>query len=154
MNIKLQVIRKKDGKRDDDSPLSLQLGPKRGKERGQTPPHLCEQIKSGVIDDPARGGGVNPCIICLDELDTFVKNRSDSNFNTDINNQIIGQLLSLLDGIESLNDVILIGGGVWGETDKNLSRGSALRVHLTTVNPKPGGGNEGSESRYPPPKPC
>jgi transitional endoplasmic reticulum ATPase len=48
-----------------------------------------------------------PCIIFFDEIDAIAAKRSDST-NSRVNEQVVAQLLTEMDGLEELNDVVLL----------------------------------------------
>jgi len=49
-----------------------------------------------------------PCIIFLDEIDAIAPNRSGSDTDSHVTERMVSQLLTEIDGIESLNNVVMI----------------------------------------------
>ena len=48
-------------------------------------------------------------IIILDEMDAICKTRGSSSSNTGVSDSVVNQLLSKIDGVDSLNNILLIG---------------------------------------------
>jgi vesicle-fusing ATPase len=48
-------------------------------------------------------------IIIFDEIDAICKSRGSSRDSTGVSDSIVNQLLSKIDGVDSLNNVLIIG---------------------------------------------
>ena len=48
-------------------------------------------------------------IIIFDEMDAVMKSRGSSRDNTGVGDSIVNQLLSKIDGVDSLNNILIIG---------------------------------------------
>ena len=48
-------------------------------------------------------------IIILDEMDAICKQRGSTNSGTGVSDSVVNQLLSKIDGVDSLNNILLIG---------------------------------------------
>ena len=48
-------------------------------------------------------------IIVFDEIDAICKQRGVYSGGTQVNDQVVNQLLSNIDGVEALNNIIVIG---------------------------------------------
>ena len=51
---------------------------------------------------------MSPCIVFIDEIDSIAHNRNSGSGGANVNSEIVNQLLTELDGMESLNNVIFI----------------------------------------------
>lgn len=67
---------------------------------GESEKHIREIFK--------KAKQASPCIIFFDEIDTLLPVRGSDNYS-DVSEKIIGQMLTEIDGIEELHDVVLIG---------------------------------------------
>jgi len=50
-----------------------------------------------------------PCIIFLDEVDAIAPSRDSGSSDSHVTERIVSQLLTEIDGLEELNDVLVIG---------------------------------------------
>jgi vesicle-fusing ATPase len=48
-------------------------------------------------------------IIIFDEMDAIMRTRGSVNDNTGVGDSIVNQLLSKIDGVDSLNNILIIG---------------------------------------------
>lgn len=48
-------------------------------------------------------------VIILDEIDAICKQRGSSSGSTGVNDSVVNQLLSKIDGVDALNNILLIG---------------------------------------------
>ncbi|KRH93208.1 AAA+-type ATPase [Pseudoloma neurophilia] len=72
---------------------------------GQSEENIRELFKDAELDQK-KGNLSNLHIIIFDEIDAICKKRNSSNNFTD---QIVNQLLSKIDGVNSLNNILIIG---------------------------------------------
>eukprot|EP01071_Lankesteria_metandrocarpae_P002531 Lankesteria_metandrocarpae@DN2392_c0_g1_i1.p1 len=70
-------------------------------------------------------------IIIFDEIDAICKSRGKSNTGSGVNDSVVNQLLSKIDGVEALNNILLIGmTNRMDMIDDALLRPGRLEVHL------------------------
>ena len=70
-------------------------------------------------------------IIIFDEIDAICKQRGSKNDGTGVGDSIVNQLLSKLDGVEQLNNILLIGmTNRLDMIDEALLRPGRLEVHM------------------------
>ena len=70
-------------------------------------------------------------IIILDELDAICKQRGSSRDGTGVHDSIVNQLLSKIDGVDSLNNILLIGmTNRLDMIDEALLRPGRMEVHI------------------------
>jgi vesicle-fusing ATPase len=70
-------------------------------------------------------------IIILDELDAICKQRGSSRDGTGVHDSIVNQLLSKIDGVDSLNNILLIGmTNRLDMIDEALLRPGRMEVHV------------------------
>jgi len=50
----------------------------------------------------------SPCVIFFDEIDAIASRRSSSSQDSKVNERVVNQLLTEMDGVEELNDVVII----------------------------------------------
>ena len=48
-------------------------------------------------------------IIIFDEMDAIMKKRGSTSDNTGVNDSVVNQLLSKIDGVDALNNILIIG---------------------------------------------
>ncbi|CAE7450018.1 Nsf, partial [Symbiodinium microadriaticum] len=70
-------------------------------------------------------------IIIFDELDAIMKTRGSTRDNTGVNDSIVNQLLSKMDGVESLNNILIIGmTNRLDMIDEAILRPGRMEVHV------------------------
>eukprot|EP00604_Paraphysomonas_vestita_P003164 CAMPEP_0174821090 /NCGR_PEP_ID=MMETSP1107-20130205/5376_1 /TAXON_ID=36770 /ORGANISM="Paraphysomonas vestita, Strain GFlagA" /LENGTH=659 /DNA_ID=CAMNT_0016037761 /DNA_START=370 /DNA_END=2349 /DNA_ORIENTATION=- len=70
-------------------------------------------------------------IIIFDELDAIMKQRGSTRDNTGVNDSIVNQLLSKIDGVDSLNNILIIGmTNRIDMIDEAILRPGRLEVHV------------------------
>jgi vesicle-fusing ATPase len=67
-------------------------------------------------------------IIIFDEIDAICKSRGSSRDSTGVSDSIVNQLLSKIDGVDSLNNVLIIG-----MTNRKVSRMCVLYSTTFTI---------------------
>lgn len=79
-----------------------------------------------------------PCIIFIDEIDSFTPKR-EGNINN-VDHKVVGQLLALMDGLESRGDVIVIGAtNRIDDIDPALRRGGRFDLEIEVGAPDKNG---------------
>ena len=72
-----------------------------------------EKIRELFVDaekEQAEAGDASMLhIIIFDEMDAVMKSRGSSRDNTGVGDSIVNQLLSKIDGVDSLNNILIIG---------------------------------------------
>src|SRR3982751_4750647 len=79
----------------------------------------------------ARGEESSLHIIIFDELDAVCKQRGSTGGGTGVGDSVVNQLLSKLDGVDQLNNILLIGmTNRMDMIDDALLRPGRLEVHM------------------------
>jgi vesicle-fusing ATPase len=79
----------------------------------------------------AKGDESGLHIIIFDELDAICKQRGSTNNGTGVGDSIVNQLLSKLDGVDQLNNILIIGmTNRLDMIDEALTRPGRLEVHM------------------------
>ncbi|MFQ6120409.1 MAG: AAA family ATPase, partial [Methanosarcinales archaeon] len=77
-----------------------------------------------------------PCIICIDEIDSIAPSRSGDAHDSGVSNSIVTQLLTLIDGLEEMDGIFVIGTTNRIELiDPALKRPNRLELHFYIGNP-------------------
>src|SRR5256712_5501493 len=67
------------------------------------------ESEKGVREVFRKARQAAPCIIFLDEIDALVPSRSSSGSDSHVTDRVVSQLLTEIDGLEELNNVLIIG---------------------------------------------
>ena len=67
------------------------------------------ESEKGVREIFRKARQAAPCIIFLDEVDALVPRRSSGNSDSHVTENIVSQILTEIDGLEELNNVLIIG---------------------------------------------
>ena len=67
------------------------------------------ESEKGVREIFRKARQAAPCIIFLDEIDALVPRRGDGNSDSHVTENVVSQILTEIDGLEELNDVLIIG---------------------------------------------
>ncbi len=76
---------------------------------GQSEENIRALFKDAETEQEEKGDDSELHIIIFDEIDAICKQRGTTGGGTGVNDSIVNQLLSKIDGVESLNNVLLIG---------------------------------------------
>lgn len=76
---------------------------------GQSEENIRNLFKDAEMEYKQSGENSLLHIIILDEIDAICRQRGSSGSSTGVNDSIVNQLLSKIDGINSLNNILLIG---------------------------------------------
>ena len=76
---------------------------------GQSEENIRALFKDAEAEQAEKGDDSELHIIIFDEFDAIVRQRGTTGGGTGVNDSIVNQLLSKIDGVESLNNVLLIG---------------------------------------------
>lgn len=82
-------------------------------------------------DEKERGEDSDLHIIIFDEIDAICKQRGAVNDNTGVHDTVVNQLLSKMDGVEQLNNILIIGMTNRKDLlDDALLRAGRFEVHV------------------------
>ena len=82
-------------------------------------------------EQKSEGGNSMLHIVIFDEFDAICKARGSSNDNTGVSDSIVNQLLSKIDGVDSLNNILIIGMTNRKDMiDDAILRPGRLEVHV------------------------
>ncbi|GMH24284.1 hypothetical protein Nepgr_026127 [Nepenthes gracilis] len=76
---------------------------------GETEKNVRDLFADAEQDQRARGDQSDLHVIIFDEIDAICKARGSTRDGTGVHDSIVNQLLTKIDGVESLNNVLLIG---------------------------------------------
>ncbi|KAI4365131.1 hypothetical protein MLD38_021147 [Melastoma candidum] len=76
---------------------------------GETEKNVRDLFADAENDQKARGDESDLHVIIFDEIDAICKARGSTRDGTGVHDSIVNQLLTKIDGVESLNNVLLIG---------------------------------------------
>ncbi|KAK7848034.1 vesicle-fusing atpase, partial [Quercus suber] len=76
---------------------------------GETEKNVRDLFADAENDQRARGDQSDLHVIIFDEIDAICKSRGSTRDSTGVRDSIVNQLLTKIDGVESLNNVLLIG---------------------------------------------
>jgi vesicle-fusing ATPase len=76
---------------------------------GETEKNVRDLFADAEADQKARGDESELHIIIFDELDAICKTRGSTRDGTGVHDSIVNQLLTKIDGVEALNNILLIG---------------------------------------------
>ncbi|XP_051129774.1 vesicle-fusing ATPase-like [Andrographis paniculata] len=76
---------------------------------GETEKNVRDLFADAEYDQKTKGDQSDLHIIIFDEIDAICKSRGSTRDGTGVHDSIVNQLLTKIDGVESLNNVLLIG---------------------------------------------
>ncbi|MBA0569380.1 hypothetical protein Golob_006815, partial [Gossypium lobatum] len=76
---------------------------------GETEKNVRDLFADAENDQRTRGDESDLHVIIFDEIDAICKSRGSTRDGTGVHDSIVNQLLTKIDGVESLNNVLLIG---------------------------------------------
>merc|ERR1712188_145619 len=76
---------------------------------GQSEENIRKLFIDAEREQLERGDDSDLHIIIFDEIDAICKTRGSTNTGTGVNDSVVNQLLAKIDGVDSLNNVLLIG---------------------------------------------
>ena len=97
---------------------------------GESEANIRKLFLEAEEEQAKRGDTSGLHIIILDELDAICKQRGASGSSTGVHDTVVNQLLSKIDGVNSLNNVLIIGMTNRPDLiDDALKRPGRLEVH-------------------------
>ncbi|KAI8904181.1 P-loop containing nucleoside triphosphate hydrolase protein [Powellomyces hirtus] len=98
---------------------------------GQSEENIRKLFAAAEQEYKARGEESSLHIIIFDELDAICKQRGSKNDGTGVGDSIVNQLLSKMDGVEQLNNILIIGmTNRLDMIDEALLRPGRLEIHM------------------------
>ena len=76
---------------------------------GESEKNIRRLFEDAEKDEAENGDNAQLHLIIMDEIDSICKKRGSTNNGTGVNDQVVNQLLTKIDGVNALNDVLLIG---------------------------------------------
>lgn len=98
---------------------------------GQSEENIRKLFAPAEAEYKARGEESSLHIIIFDELDAICKQRGSKNDGTGVSDSIVNQLLSKMDGVDQLNNILIIGmTNRLDMIDEALLRPGRLEIHM------------------------
>jgi len=98
---------------------------------GQSEENIRNLFKDAEIEYKEKGEGSSLHIIIFDEIDAICKQRGSRNDGTGVADTVVNQLLAKIDGVEALNNILVIGMTNRKDLiDEALLRPGRLEVHM------------------------
>ena len=98
---------------------------------GESEKNIRELFADAIADQQANGENSDLHIIILDEVDAICRARGTTSGGTGVQDTMVNQLLSMIDGVNALNNVLIIGmTNRLDMIDEALLRPGRLEVHL------------------------
>ncbi|EJD01552.1 AAA-domain-containing protein [Fomitiporia mediterranea MF3/22] len=98
---------------------------------GQSEENIRKLFAEAETEYKAKGDESGLHIIIFDELDAICKQRGSTSGNTGVGDSVVNQLLSKMDGVDQLNNVLIIGmTNRLDMIDEALLRPGRLEVHM------------------------
>eukprot|EP00923_Selenidium_pygospionis_P025193 GHVN01044376.1.p1 GENE.GHVN01044376.1~~GHVN01044376.1.p1 ORF type:complete len:734 (+),score=81.82 GHVN01044376.1:74-2275(+) len=126
------LIARQIGKALQARPPKLVNGPEiLNKFVGQSEENIRNLFKEAEDEQKKKGDNSQLHIIIFDEIDAICKQRGTTSSGTGVNDSIVNQLLSKIDGVDSLNNILLIGmTNRLDMLDEAILRPGRLEVHI------------------------
>lgn len=98
---------------------------------GQSEENIRKLFDDAIIDEKMNGENSNLHVIIFDEIDAICKTRGGEGVGANVNSNIVNQLLSMIDGIHSLNNIFIIAMTNRKDLlDSALLRAGRIEVHI------------------------
>mmetsp|Transcript_17184 Transcript_17184/g.31186 ORF Transcript_17184/g.31186 Transcript_17184/m.31186 type:complete len:744 (+) Transcript_17184:68-2299(+) len=98
---------------------------------GESEQHIRDLFTEAEAEQKAEGDNSMLHIIIFDEFDAICKSRGSSNDNTGVGDSMVNQLLAKIDGVDSLNNILIIGMTNRKDMiDDAILRPGRLEVHV------------------------
>merc|ERR1712180_542942 len=107
---------------------------------GESEANIRKLFKEAEADELKLGVNSPLHIIIFDEIDAICKKRGSVAGNTGVNDTVVNQLLSKIDGVDQLNNILIIGmTNRLDMIDDALTRPGRLEVKIEISLPKESG---------------
>lgn len=98
---------------------------------GQSEENIRNLFSEAINDEKLNGENSNLHVIIFDEIDAICKTRGGEGAGANVNNNIVNQLLSMIDGVNSLNNIFIIAMTNRKDLlDPALLRAGRIEVHI------------------------
>jgi vesicle-fusing ATPase len=98
---------------------------------GQSEENIRKLFEDAEKEQAERGDDSELHIIIFDEIDAICRQRGSTGGGTGVNDSIVNQLLSKIDGVDSLNNILIIGMTNRKDMlDEAVIRPGRLEVHI------------------------
>jgi vesicle-fusing ATPase len=98
---------------------------------GGSEENIRKQFADAEQDMKTKGDDSDLHVIIFDEIDAICRKRGSTNSGTGVNESVVNQLLSKIDGVESLNNILIIGmTNRLDMIDEALLRPGRFEIHL------------------------
>jgi vesicle-fusing ATPase len=98
---------------------------------GQSEENIRKLFAAAEAEYKAKGEESSLHIIIFDELDAICKQRGSKNDGTGVGDSIVNQLLAKMDGVDQLNNILIIGmTNRLDMIDEALLRPGRLEIHM------------------------
>jgi len=98
---------------------------------GQSEENIRKLFAEAIAEQQEKGDASSLHIIIFDEIDAICKQRGASSSSTGVGDTVVNQLLSMVDGVNALNNVLVIGMTNRKDLlDDALLRSGRLEVHI------------------------
>merc|ERR1719414_2335000 len=110
---------------------------------GQAEENIRNLFADAEKEQKQQGDNSQLHVVIFDEIDSICKSRGSSSDSTGVHNSIVNQLLSKIDGVDALNNILLIGMTNRKDLiDDALLRPGRLEVHVEISLPDDKGRNQ------------
>jgi len=98
---------------------------------GQSEENIRKLFAEAIAEQQEKGDASSLHIIIFDEIDAICKQRGAASSSTGVGDTVVNQLLSMIDGVNALNNVLVIGMTNRKDLlDDALLRSGRLEVHI------------------------
>lgn len=98
---------------------------------GQTEENIRDMFKEAIAEYKQRGEDSELHVIVIDEIDALCKTRGSRGDGTGTGDSAVNQLLAMIDGVDSLNNILVIGmTNRMDMIDPALLRPGRLELHI------------------------
>lgn len=107
---------------------------------GEAEKNIRDLFQEAITEQREMGEDSQLHILIFDEIDAICKQRGTTNNGTNVNDSVVNQLLSMIDGVDSLNNILVIGMTNRKDLmDEALLRPGRFEVHVEVSLPDESG---------------